>query len=138
MRRTCMKFIIPFVCGIALGLLGARVLTAQEPIRRTILQQQALEGVPGREAIQFVADIAPGAVVGKHTHPGPEFGYVVEGTLVLEQAGQPPMTVNVGDSFHVPDRRVHWGKNGSPTKPVKVLGMVIGEKGQPLATPVKD
>ncbi len=62
----------------------------------------------------------------------------MEGTLVLEQAGQPPMTVNAGDSFHIPDRRVHGARNVSPTKPVKVLSMVIGEKGQPLATPVKD
>ena len=83
---------------------------AQEPIRRTILQQKDLQGVPGREAIQYVADIAPGALVGKHTHPGPEFGYVVEGTLVLEQVGQPPVTVNAGDSFHNPGQTSPLGQ----------------------------
>jgi quercetin dioxygenase-like cupin family protein len=44
----------------------------------------------------WVADIAPGAATGKHTHPTPRFVYVLEGAVVLEMDGKPPQTFKPG------------------------------------------
>ena len=47
---------------------------------RTDLQQQDLS-VPGREIIQARVDLGPEAPLVKHTHPGEEIIYVLEGSL---------------------------------------------------------
>lgn len=98
-------------------------------------QKQDLSA-PGREAVQVLAEFAPGAAAGKHTHPGEELGYVLEGTLVLEVQGQPAVTLKAGDSFFVPAGVVHDGKN-TGKGPAKVLATYVVEKGKPIATPVK-
>jgi quercetin dioxygenase-like cupin family protein len=73
---------------------------------------------------------------GKHTHPGEELGYVLEGTLLLEVAGQPPRTLKAGEAFFIPAGTVHDGKNVG-SGPAKVLATYIVEKGKPVASPAK-
>src|SRR5689334_16762193 len=63
---------------------GPPAAAQDEPIKRTVLFRGKLEGVDGKEIVIFVADLAPGAVGAKHYHPGPEYFYVIEGTLVHE------------------------------------------------------
>jgi quercetin dioxygenase-like cupin family protein len=85
----------------------------------------------------FVADLVPGGAAGRHFHPGPEFFYVLEGSITLEPDGQPPVTLKKGDSGHNVAKAVHNAKNASTTEPAKVLGVLIGEKGAPLSTPAQ-
>jgi quercetin dioxygenase-like cupin family protein len=125
--------------GLALvaltGTLGVQVLNAQQAaFKRTILQRGDIS-VPGREAVTAQADIPAGVRVGRHTHPGEEVGYVLEGTLVLEVEGKPPVTLKAGDTFLVEAGRPHDGTNEGKTT-TKVLATYIVEKGKPLATPV--
>lgn len=72
----------------ALAALAATLFAQQPGFTRKMLQDQAV-GASDRHAVQVVAEFAPGAAAGKHTHPGEELGYVLEGTLQLEIAGQP-------------------------------------------------
>ena len=138
MKRIVMMIAVTLVLGIALRMVTSQVLPAQQaPIKRTTLQQKDLEGVPGREVVMFVAEIMPGGVAGRHFHPGPEFFYVLEGSLTLEPDGQAPMTLRKGDSGHNLAKAVHNAKNASTTETAKVLGVLIGEKGAPLSTPVQ-
>ncbi len=139
MHRTVGMLTLAIVVGIAVGMLGRQILSAQEqsPVTRTILQQKDLMGVAGREAIMYRAEVPPGRAAGRHTHPGPELAYVMEGTLIFELDGQPPVTLKPGESVHVPAKHIHNTKNASTTAPVKILAFVVGEKGQPLATPVQ-
>jgi quercetin dioxygenase-like cupin family protein len=124
------------LAAAALGLWGAQALHAQQPgFTRTPLQDQPL-GDPTRHAVQARAEFAPGVSAGRHTHPGEELSYVLEGTLLLEVDGQPPRTLKAGDSFFVPAGVVHDGKNVG-TGPLKVLATYIVEKGKPVATPAK-
>jgi quercetin dioxygenase-like cupin family protein len=76
-------------------------------------------------------------MAGKHFHPGPEFAYILEGSLTLEHEGQAPKTFKAGEAFHNPAKIVHDAKNMSTSGPTKVLVFLLSEKGQPLATPVK-
>ncbi len=125
------------VSGVALlAALGAQSLLAQQPgFTRALLQKGDLS-VPGREAVQVRAEFDPGVAAGKHTHPGEELGYILEGTLVIEMEGKAPVTLNAGDFFFVPAGVVHDGKNVGSGR-AKVLATYVVEKGKPLATPVK-
>jgi quercetin dioxygenase-like cupin family protein len=109
-------------------------LYAQQPgFTRKMLQDQNTS-VSDRHAVQALAEFVPGGAAGKHTHPGEELGYVVEGTLQLEIAGEAPRTVKAGEAFFVPAGVVHDGKNiGSG--PAKVLATYFVEKGKPVASP---
>jgi len=112
----------------------AGVLAAQQPgFTRKMLQDQNLT-VNDRHAVQVVADFQPGGVAGKHTHPGEELGYVLEGTLELQIAGEAPRTLKAGEAFFVPAGVVHDGKNVGNGN-AKVLATYIVEKGKPVASP---
>ena len=120
---------------LAIGIAGA--LYAQQPgFTRKMLQDQGLS-VSDRHAVQVVAEFVPGGVAGKHTHPGEELGYVLEGTLQLEVAGQQPRMVKAGETFFIPAGVVHDGRNVG-SGPAKVLATYIVEKGKPVASPAKD
>ena len=138
MRRTVITLGLTLAVGILLGALGDRFLSAQQQsIKRTELLKTAIEGMDGKEGVMYVAELAPGATAGKHFHPGPEFAYILDGTLTLEPEGQAPKTFKAGEAFHNPAKIVHDAKNMSTTGPTKVLVFMLIEKGQPLATPVK-
>ena len=124
------------IIAVLVAVAGIGTLAAQQPgFTRKQLQDQNLS-VPDRHAVQALAEFVPGGAAGKHTHPGEELGYVVEGTLELLIDGQPPRTVKAGESFFVPAGMVHDGRNVG-SGPAKVLATYIGEKGKPVASPAK-
>jgi len=108
---------------------------AQQPaLTRTVLQQKTLSA-PGRDGVLVRAELAPGGTSVRHTHPGEEFGYVLEGTATFEIAGQAPQTLKPGDSFVIPANTPHIAHNAGTT-PWKIISTYIVETGKPLATPV--
>jgi quercetin dioxygenase-like cupin family protein len=121
---------------LAAALLASVGLYAQQAgFTRKMLQDQNLS-VSDRHAVQVVAEFTPGASAGKHTHPGEELGYLLEGTLELQVTGEPPRTLKAGEAFFIPAGVVHDGKNIG-TGPAKVLATYVVEKGKPVATPAK-
>jgi quercetin dioxygenase-like cupin family protein len=122
-------------CALALGCLGAASMaSAQAPgLTRTLVSRNDVS-VPGREAVVARVEVAPGGEAGRHTHPGDEISYVVEGETVLLVDGQPPRTVKAGESFVVPAGVVHAARNEGSV-PAKLVGVYVVEKGKPLATP---
>ena len=116
------------------GVLAAGSPRAQSPgFKRVELQRHDLE--TGREMVQIRAEFDEGAFVGKHTHPGAEIGYLLDGSLELEVDGQPNRTLKAGDTFFVKAGTVHAAKNAGKG-PAKVVVTYVVEKGKPLATPV--
>ena len=109
-------------------------ISAQQPtFKRTVLQQADISA-PGREAVTAVVEFQPGGSPGRHTHPGEEIGYVLDGTFLLEQAGKPAVTINAGQAFLIPAGTIHNATNtGSGS--ARILANYIVEKGKPLATP---
>lgn len=105
--------------------------SAQLPgIKRNELQRHDLS-VPGREAIQMRIDFEPGASVGKHTHPGEEIIYILEGSLEYRVDGKPPVTLKAGDVLFIPAGTIHAAKNPG-TGVAKELATYIVEKGKTL------
>jgi quercetin dioxygenase-like cupin family protein len=120
------------VAGAILAPFGAQ---AQNGVTRTDLQRHDLSA-PGREVIQVRVDLAPGVAFGKHTHPGEEIIYVIEGQLEYQVGDKPPVTLKAGDVLFVPANTPHSARNpGSVTG--SELATYIVEKGKPLLTHVK-
>src|SRR5438552_6153028 len=118
----------------ALAVAGSVALDAQQPtITRTTLQQVDLS-IPGREVVTVRAEFPAGGTSGRHTHPGDEVTYVIEGTLSLEVEGAAARTVKAGEAFVVPAGRVH-NATAQGGKVVAIANYLI-EKGKPVTTPV--
>ena len=128
--------------AIALGVEAPRAQTpaygqsppAQAPaMKRTVLLKEDL-AMPGQELVQAIVDLPNGARSGRHTHPGEEVAYVLEGEIILAVQGRPPHTLKAGDTFFVEKSRIHETINESGA-PAKILVTYTVEKGKPLATP---
>lgn len=97
---------------------------------RTNLQQHDLS-VPGREVVQQRVDIGPEATPIKHTHPGEEIIYILEGSLEYQVEGQPTRTCHAGDALTVPAGAVHALRNVGSGNAAELATYVI-EKGKPV------
>ena len=118
------------------GTWSTQPASAQAPsFKRVELQRHDL-ATKDREAVVARGEFQPGAAAPRHTHPGEEIGYVLDGELVLELDGQPPTKLKAGDTFFIAAGQVHSAKNAGKTQAI-VLSTYILEKGKPLATPVK-
>jgi quercetin dioxygenase-like cupin family protein len=104
-------------------------------IKRTNLQRHDLS-VPGREVVQSRVDIDPSAPLFKHTHPGEEIIYVLEGALEYQIEDKPPMTFNAGDVLTVPAGAIHAVRNVGSGNAAELATYVV-EKGKPLLTPAE-
>jgi quercetin dioxygenase-like cupin family protein len=102
--------------------------------KRTDLQRHDLSA-PGREVVQVRVDFDPGSAAPRHTHPGEEIIYVLEGTLEYVIDGK-PVTVKPGDVLFVPARTVHSVKNVGGGNGAELATYVV-EKGKPLITLVE-
>ncbi len=122
-----------FLLGLTVvAITGAGVAIAQQSgIKRTPLQK--LDFPAGYNTITAIAEVPAGGAAGRHTHPGAETGYVLEGELELVIDGQPPMKIKAGESYQIPEGAVHDAKAGD--KPFKVLGVYVVKAGEPLAKP---
>ena len=129
--------------GAALATFGlANVAIAQQQlpsisqqtatIKRTPLQKFDVPGM-NYETVVGIAEIVPNVNAGRHTHPGPEFGFMLEGEMVLSIEGQPEKALKAGESYQVPPGAVHDAKTGS--NGAKVIATYVVEKGKPLASP---
>lgn len=117
--------------GLALHAANAQ----QGGLHRTDLLQQDI-GPPGREAIQVRVDFDAGAASIKHSHPGEEVAYVLEGSLEYQLEGRAPVTLNAGEALFIPAGVAHVARNVGSGK-ASELATYIVEKGSPLVVPAK-
>lgn len=121
-------------CGLALSVSGL-VWAQQTGFTRVMLQDHDLS-IPNQHVVQARAEFEPGVTSGRHTHPGEEIGYVLEGQVELIIDGRPPTVAKAGEAFFVPAGLIHEGKNIGKTA-AKILATYVVEKGKPVSTPVK-
>ncbi len=108
--------------------------TTAPTIKRTPLQKFDVPGT-NMETVIGIAEVVPNVFIGKHTHPGPESGYILDGELTLILSGQPDKVLKTGDSYQIPAGAVHDGKSGATG--AKVIATYVVEKGKPLASPAQ-
>jgi quercetin dioxygenase-like cupin family protein len=102
-------------------------------VTRKILSQQ--DGpAPGYVTMLVEAEIEAGVAVGRHTHPGIESAYVIEGGFELPIQGQATRMLKPGDAFQIPAATPHAGGKAGTAKSRLMITYVV-EKGKPLASP---
>lgn len=113
--------------------LTAGVLFAQVPGLTRVIVGKGDVSVPGREALISRLEAMPGFKAGRHTHPGDEMTYVMEGEITLIIDGEPPRQVKAGEAFVVPAGVVHDAHNNTSGL-IKLVAVHVVEKGKPLVT----
>lgn len=71
-----------------------------------------------------------GSGSGWHVHPGDEIAYMLDGEMMLEQAGEPVRRLVPGDSFAMPRGRPHNGINIG-TVPARLVITYVTDSGAP-------
>jgi quercetin dioxygenase-like cupin family protein len=124
------------VAAVVASALVLHVAWAQQAgIKRIDLQRHDLS-VPGREVVQTIVELEPGVTSARHTHPGEEIVYVLEGApLEYQVEGRPSVTLKPGDVLFIPAGAVHAAKNVGDRKGVELATYIV-EKGKPLLTEV--
>jgi quercetin dioxygenase-like cupin family protein len=118
----------------AIILATVAVRGAQAPAAKwTELQRHDLPEI-GREGVEMSIEIPPGVTTARHSHAGDDFGYVVEGTIVLMVDGQSPLTVHAGETFYTARGHIHNARNIGKTIARAVDTYVI-DKGKPVVIP---
>ena len=98
----------------------------------TPLARQALPDAPGKQLVMAVVSYAPGQSSAPHRHPGSVMAYVLEGEVISQLEGQPPITYRAGQSWYEPPRVPHLvSKNASNTAPAKLLAVLLMDVGAP-------
>ena len=134
MRTTLLLAVTILVvgCGLALHVTRAQ---RQSDIKRTDLQRHDLS-ITGREVVQVRVDIPAGTAFPKHSHPGEEMVYMIEGVLEYQLEGSPPVTLKAGEVLFIPAGKVHSVKNAGSANGAELATYIV-EKGKPLVVPAK-
>jgi quercetin dioxygenase-like cupin family protein len=134
MKATRMAVVT--VAAVVASALVLHVAWAQQAgIKRIDLQRHDLS-VPGREVVQTIVELEPGVTSARHTHPGEEIVYVLEGApLEYQVEGRPSVTLKPGDVLFIPAGAVHAAKNVGDRKGAELATYIV-EKGKPLLTEV--
>src|ERR1043166_7851113 len=121
-KRLALAFVL-VAAGIGIGVTVDRVAFAQQAqqpsIKRTVLQKADDPGNSKYEAVMAIAEIPPGGTSGRHTHPGIELAYVLDGSVTLQHDGEAAKTYKAGDAMQ--NVSVIHNATNSGKKTVKIL-----------------
>jgi hypothetical protein len=106
----------------------------QPEIKRKVISRADLTGT-NMEVILVETEIPPGAVFPRHTHPGEEAFYVLQGSAV-ETPGKQPVMREAGTGGINARDMPHAGYKVVGDTSLKIVNVYIVDKGKPLAIPV--
>ena len=110
-------------------------LEAQGPQVKTLVTKD-LASAAGQEALILMVEYAPGESEPVHRHNAQAFVYVLEGSVVMQVKGQPPVTLSAGETFYEAKADVHLvGRNASQSERARFVVFLVKEKGAPVALP---
>jgi len=123
------KWISILVSGLVLGLFTLNSSANPEKLKLENLLSTQLEGVSNTEVIVSRVSIPANTTLQKHWHPGEEFAYVLEGSVVLWQKGKDDIVGKKGDVLKVPLKQIHTAK--TTDEGAVVLVFRVHESGKP-------
>ena len=127
------KQLLAVLTSLGLTMYCGAVWAQSSGLTRTLVTKADIS-VPGREAVVARIEVAPGGRAGRHSHPGEEISYVIEGQTELLVDGQAPRLVGAGESFVIPPGVVHDARNVGDA-PARLVGVYLVERGRPLTSP---
>jgi quercetin dioxygenase-like cupin family protein len=128
MRRT----LLTLAAGAALGAGGLTLAQHDHgkggPTVKPLSAVEISEPLAGKPATASTLEVTfePGASSAPHRHPGPVFGYVLEGELDFQAGDGPVKRLKAGDTFYEPTLILHAvSRNPSATKRTRVLAVLL-------------
>jgi quercetin dioxygenase-like cupin family protein len=98
-----------------------------------------LADYPGKEGRMIEVSYPPGARDVVHRHNAHAFVYVLEGKIIMQLKGKPPVTLTAGQTFYEGPNDVHVvGRNASDSQPARFVVVLLKDKGAPVFTPVQE
>jgi len=149
-RREMMKALAigsSMLGSVLVPLLSASSALAEEPkggaggqvspgggIKITKILEQKLPN--GKEVTIVTVLFPPGVEEDPHRHPGPVFGYVLEGALTTQVEPGRVVTYKQGQAWYEPPLHIHRvARSASNTKPAKILALLIHGMDEALVLP---
>lgn len=142
MYRT---FLILAVCA-AIGFGGMTLAQHGERVKgnnraKVLSQKDIVEKLDGKKTKVTTVELnlPPGHEGSPHRHPGPVFGYIIEGEYEWAIDDNPAKRLKAGDTFYEPAGCVHRvSKNPSKTDRARVLAVMLHpHDAKELAIPAK-
>jgi quercetin dioxygenase-like cupin family protein len=124
-----MRSLLAVITGVGIGAVGmAAVEHGGHGNVRTIAERDIAEQLDGKDSkVSFVeVSLAPGEANAPHRHPGPVFGYVLEGEFEWAINKEPAKVFRAGDTFYEPAGCLHRvSKSAAKKGMTRVLAVVV-------------
>ena len=135
MRTTIAAGILSFaLCGMAGWVFGQEAAFSGNKVVPIIKAE--VTGAASKQVIANVYEVPAGSTVPRHYHHGDEFHFVLSGEWAAEVEGRSTKNLKQGEGQYVENGRWHGGKVVG-NEPLRLLGLMIVDKGQPITTLVK-
>jgi quercetin dioxygenase-like cupin family protein len=124
MTRT----LLTLAAGIGVGAIAMAAAHDDGERVATISERNITEKLDGKEAKATVVEVTleHGQAGVPHRHPGPAFGYVLEGEYEWAVDDQPAKVLKVGETFYEPTGCLHRvSKNPSAKGKTRILAVVL-------------
>ena len=119
--------------GILCAVQDSGAVVSRPPSVVTVLQSEALDGLPGKRITTLLVHFAPRALTPKHVHGGPVTAYVLSGHVRSQLNAGPVGAYGPGAMFFEPVGTVHTSiENPSADEPAELLATVVHDEGAPL------
>lgn len=123
------RSLLTLAAGISVGVAGMAMAHQEAPNpAKTIATRDIIEKLDGKEAkVTFVEVTYEAGQAGKpHRHPGPVFGYVLEGAFEFAINDEPSKVFKAGETFYEPTGCLHRvTKNARATSKTRVLAVIL-------------
>jgi quercetin dioxygenase-like cupin family protein len=125
------RFVLTLSLGAALGVAGISLANHDEKGHGKVTklsERDVTEKLDGKDARVTTVEVAyePGEAGEPHRHPGPIFGYVIEGELELGLGDDPVKTLKGGETFYEPTGILHRvSRNPSTKARTRVLAVIL-------------
>jgi quercetin dioxygenase-like cupin family protein len=119
---------LTLAAGIGIGAIGMNAAHYDGVRVATISERNITEKLDGKEAKATVVEVTleSGQAGVPHRHPGPAFGYVLEGEYEWAIDDHPAKVLKAGETFYEPTQCLHRvSKNPSAKGKTRVLALVL-------------
>jgi quercetin dioxygenase-like cupin family protein len=125
------RILVAAAIGAAIGAGGLSLASHDDHGPETVKklsERDVIEKLDGKEARVTTVEVTLGpGIAGKpHRHPGPIFGYVLEGEFELGLDDKPATTLKAGETFYEPGGALHRiSRNPSSKTTTRVLAVIL-------------
>ena len=142
MQRTLLAILVSALAAGGMSLAHQNEHGKGEDHVKVLSQRDIIEKLDGKKAKATMLEVtlAPGEVEAAHRHPGPAFGYILEGEYEWAIDNHKPKTFKAGDTFYEPTGCLHGvGRNPSTKNKTRFIAVVLHpEDAKDLVIPEKE